>query len=121
MFYGGSHERSRRAGTGKVPRIIGLGKAAQLAPEALERGDLTQMSAMRDRIEQKILAEVEATGVNGASVPRVPNTTNIHFDYIDGEAMVIALDLKGVGVSTAEPGFWGPTKPSHFCWGWGLP
>jgi cysteine desulfurase len=121
MFYGGSHERSRRAGTENVPGIIGLGKAAQLATEALERGDLTQMSAMRDRIEQKILAEVEATGVNGASVPRVPNTTNIHFDYIDGEALVIALDLKGLAVSTGAACSSGAIEPSHVLTAMGLP
>src|SRR6202451_831291 len=91
MLYGGSHERSRRAGTENVPGIIGLGKAAELAREALERGDLKQMSAMRDHIEQTILSEVEATGVNGEGAPRVPNTTNIHFDYIAGEALVIAF------------------------------
>ena len=100
MFYGGSHERSRRAGTENVPESIGLGKAAEIAKQALDRGDLAQMAAMRDRIEQTILSEVEATGVNGEGAPRVPNTTNIHFDYIEGEALVIALDLKGLAVSS---------------------
>ncbi len=121
MFYGGSHERSRRAGTENVPGIIGLGKAAQLATEALERGDLTQMSAMRDHIEQKILADVEATGVNGAGAPRVPNTTNIHFDYIEGEALVIALDLKGLAVSTGAACSSGAIEPSHVLTAMGLP
>src|ERR1700690_4249473 len=121
MFYGGSHERSRRAGTENVPGIIGLGKAAQLAREALERGDLAQMSAMRDRIEQKILSEVEATGVNGEGAPRVPNTTNIHFDYIEGEALVIALDLKGLAVSTGAACSSGAIEPSHVLTAMGLP
>src|ERR1700688_56447 len=121
MFYGGSHERSRRAGTENVPGIIGLGKAAQLATEALERGDLTQLSAMRDRIEQKILAVVEATGVNGAGAPRVPNTSNIHFDYIEGEALVIALDLKGLAVSTGAACSSGAIEPSHVLTAMGLP
>jgi cysteine desulfurase len=121
MFYGGSHERSRRAGTENVPGIIGLGKAAEVAREGLERGDLTKMSAMRDRIEQKILSEVEATGVNGEGAPRVPNTTNIHFDYIEGEALVIALDLKGLAVSTGAACSSGAIEPSHVLTAMGLP
>lgn len=121
MFYGGSHERSRRAGTENVPGIIGLGKAAELAREALERGDLKQMSAMRDHIEQTILSEVEATGVNGEGAPRVPNTTNIHFDYIEGEALVIALDLKGLAVSTGAACSSGAIEPSHVLTAMGLP
>ena len=121
MFYGGSHERSRRAGTENVPGIIGLGKAAQLAMEALLRGDLAHMSAMRDHIENKILAEIEATGVNGAGAPRVPNTTNIHFDYIEGEPLVIALDLKGLAVSTGAACSSGAIEPSHVLTAMGLP
>jgi cysteine desulfurase len=121
MLYGGSHERSRRAGTENVPGIIGLGKAAELAKQALERGDLVHMSAMRDRIEQEILAEVEATGVNGEGAPRVPNTTNIHFDYIEGESLVIALDLKGLAVSTGAACSSGAIEPSHVLTAMGLP
>jgi cysteine desulfurase len=121
MFYGGSHERARRAGTENVPGIIGLGKAAQLAKEALERGDLTHMSAMRDQIEKKILSEIETTGVNGAGALRVPNTTNIHFDYIEGEALVIALDLKGLAVSTGAACSSGAIEPSHVLTAMGLP
>jgi cysteine desulfurase len=121
MFYGGSHERSRRAGTENVPGIIGLGKAAEIAREALDRGDLARMTAMRDRIEQTILSEVEATGVNGEGAPRVPNTTNIHFDYIEGEALVIALDLKGLAVSTGAACSSGAIEPSHVLTAMGLP
>jgi cysteine desulfurase len=120
IFYGGSHERSRRAGTENVPGIVGLGKAAKLAREALERGDLARMSEMRDHIEQKILSEVEATGVNGEGSPRVPNTTNIHFDYIDGESLVIALDLKGLAVSTGAACSSGAIEPSHVLTAMGL-
>jgi len=121
MFHGGSHERSRRAGTENVPGIIGLGKAAELAREALDRGDLAQMTAMRDHIEQKILSELEATGVNGEGAPRVPNTTNIHFDYIEGESLVIALDLKGLAVSTGAACSSGAIEPSHVLTAMGLP
>jgi cysteine desulfurase len=121
MLYGGSHERSRRAGTENVPGIIGLSKAAELAKEALERGDLARMSAMRDQIEQNILSEVEATGINGEGAPRVPNTTNIHFDYIEGESLVIALDLKGLAVSTGAACSSGAIEPSHVLTAMGLP
>ena len=113
LFYGGRHERSRRAGTENVPGIVGLGKAAQLAKEALDRGDDKKMAAMRDRLQQGILARVEEAGINGDDAPRVPNTTNIHFDYIDGEAMVIALDLKGLAVSTGAACSSGAIEPSH--------
>jgi len=121
MAYGGSHERSRRAGTENVPGIIALGKAAELAKAALDCGDLAQMAVMRDRIEQQILAEVEATGVNGDDAPRVPNTTNIYFDYIEGEALVIALDLKGLAVSTGAACSSGAIAPSHVLTAMGLP
>src|SRR5580692_1909105 len=121
MLYGGSHERSRRAGTENVPGIVALGKAAEIAKEALDRGDLTQMAAMRDRLQEGILAEVEAIGVNGGDAPRVPNTTNIHFDYIEGEALVIALDLKGLAVSTGAACSSGAIEPSHVLTAMGLP
>ncbi|MGO9127686.1 MAG: cysteine desulfurase family protein [Terriglobales bacterium] len=121
MLYGGSHERSRRAGTENVPGIVALGKAAEIAKAALDRGDLTRTAALRDRLQEKILAEVEATGVNGEGAPRVPNTTNIHFDYIEGEALVIALDLKGLAVSTGAACSSGAIEPSHVLTAMGLP
>jgi cysteine desulfurase len=121
MLYGGSHERSRRAGTENVPGIVALGRAAEIAREGLQRGDPAEMSALRDRLEQMILSEVEATAVNGQGVPRVPNTTNIHFGYIDGEALVIALDLKGLAVSTGAACSSGAIEPSHVLTAMGLP
>src|SRR5205823_5774386 len=75
-------------------------QAAELAAESLQQGEDREMAAMRDRLEATILANVEAAGVNGGGAPRVPNTANIYFDYIEGEALVIALDLKGLAVST---------------------
>ena len=113
LFYGGRHERSRRAGTENVPGIVGLGKAAQLAKQALDRGDDKKMAAMRDRLQQGILAQIESARVNGDGVERVPNTTNIRFDHIEGEALVIALDLKGVAVSTGAACSSGAIEPSH--------
>jgi len=120
LFFGGRHERSRRAGTENVPGIVGLGKASQLAKAALDRGDDQKMTAMRDRLQQGILAQIEESGVNGDGAPRVPNTTNLHFDHIDGEAMVIALDLKGLAVSTGAACSSGAIEPSHVLLAMGL-
>jgi cysteine desulfurase len=120
MLHGGRHERSRRAGTENVPGIVGLGKAAELASQSFQRGDDKKMAALRDHIEQTILRGVEATGVNGAGAPRVPNTTNIYFDYIEGEALVIALDLKGLAVSTGAACSSGALEPSHVLMAMGL-
>ncbi len=120
LFHGGRHERSRRAGTENVPGIVALGKAAQLTKEAQERGDDRKMAAMRDRLEQGILAQVQEVGVNGEGATRVPNTTNLHFDHIEGEAMVIALDLKGLAVSTGAACSSGAIEPSHVLIAMGL-
>jgi cysteine desulfurase len=112
MLYGGSHERSRRAGTENVPGIIGLGKAAELASASLDSGENLKMAAARDQLERELLA-IEGTGVNGKGTTRVPNTTNIYFDGIEGEALVIALDLKGLAVSTGAACSSGSIEPSH--------
>jgi cysteine desulfurase len=119
MLYGGSHERSRRAGTENVPGIVGLGKAAELAIAGFERGDDLKMAAARDHLERELL-EIEATGLNGEGATRVPNTTNIYFDSIDGEALVIALDLKGLAVSTGAACSSGAIEPSHVLVAMGL-
>jgi cysteine desulfurase len=120
LFYGGRHERSRRAGTENVPGIVGLGKAAKIAKDALDRGEDKMMADMRNRLQQGVLAQVGEAGVNGDGAARVPNTTNIHFDHIDGEAMVIALDLKGVAVSTGAACSSGAIEPSHVLIAMGL-
>jgi cysteine desulfurase len=120
LFYGGRHERSRRAGTENVPGIVGLGAAAEIAQEAFASGDVESMRAMRDRLQSSILERVDAAGVNGEGAPRVPNTSNIYFDYIEGEAMVIALDLKGLAVSTGAACSSGAIEPSHVLTAMGL-
>src|SRR5229473_2854656 len=113
LFYGGRHERSRRAGTENVPGIVGLGKAAELAMRGFDRGEDQKMSALRDRLEQGILAQADESGVNGEGAPRIPNTSSIYFDSIDGEPMVISLDLKGLAVSTGAACSSGALEPSH--------
>jgi cysteine desulfurase len=113
LFFGGRHERSRRAGTENVPGIVALGKAAELAIRGFERGDYKNMSSLRDRLQQGIQAQVEEAGVNGDGAARVPNTSNIYFDHVEGESMVIALDLKGLAVSTGAACSSGAIEPSH--------
>src|SRR5690348_1171776 len=113
LFYGGSHERSRRAGTENVPGIVGLGKAAELATKGFAAGDDRTTAALRDKLQTAILDKVEWAGVNGDGAARVPNTANIYFDYIEGEALVIALDLKGLSVSTGAACSSGAIEPSH--------
>jgi cysteine desulfurase len=120
LFYGGRHERSRRAGTENVPGIVALGKAAELAMQGFEHGEDKKMSALRDRLQRGILAQVEEAGVSGDGVPRVPNTSNIYFDHIDGESMVISLDLKGLAVSTGAACSSGAIEPSHVLIAMGL-
>ena len=125
LFFGGSHERSRRAGTENVPGIVGLGKAAELAANGFVNGEDHAIAALRDRLENTVLDQVDSAGVNGAdlngkSAPRVPNTTNIYFDYIEGEALVIALDLKGLAVSTGAACSSGAIEPSHVLTAMGL-
>ncbi len=120
LFYGGGHERSLRAGTENVPGIVGLGMAAQMAAESLACGDDKRLAALRDRLEQGILSRIEDTGINGQGSPRVPNTTNIYFDHIDGEALVIALDLKGLAASGGAACSSGATEPSHVLAAMGL-
>jgi cysteine desulfurase len=120
LFYGGRHERSRRAGTENVPGIVALGKAAELAMQGFERGDDKNTAALRNRLQHGICTRVDEVGVNGEGAPRVPNTTNIYFDHVEGEAMVIALDLKGLAVSTGAACSSGAIEPSHVLMAMGL-
>jgi len=113
QIYGGSHERQRRAGTENLPGIVGLGKAAEIAKHWLEAGGAEEMSAMRDRLQDSVLNAMDSMGVNGLGAPRVPNTTNLWFDHIEGEALVIALDLKGLAVSSGAACSSGAIEPSH--------
>lgn len=120
LFFGGSHERQRRAGTENLPGIVGLGKAAEIARTALTDGTMEKIATLRDRLEQGILAHVDETGINGGNAARVANTTNIYFDHLEGEALVIALDLKGLAVSGGSACASGATEPSHVLMAMGL-
>ena len=112
ITFGGHHERDRRPGTENVPGIVSLGAAAELAGRSLA-ADCERLSALRDRFETAVLERISGSGVNGARWNRVPNTSNIYFDGVDGEALVIALDLRGFAVSTGAACSSGALTPSH--------
>jgi len=120
LIYGGSHERQRRAGTENLPGIVGLGKAAELAKAWLEGNGPAEMAAMRDHLQNTVLKAIADSGINGDGARRVPNTTNLWFDYIEGEALVIALDLKGLAVSSGAACSSGAIEPSHVLLAMGL-
>ena len=120
ILTGGKHERNRRAGTENVPAIAGLGVAAQLAAAKLAP-EATRVGALRDRLEDAILRAVPGTAVNGARGSRVPNTTNISFDRVEAESLLIALDLEGIAVSTGSACSSGTLEPSHVLRAMGLP
>jgi len=117
---GGRHERGRRAGTENLAGIVGFGKAAELAMEWFRSGGVTQMTALRDRLEQGICRNVPGASVNGGLAPRTPNTSNIAFPGVEGEGFVIAMDLQGVAVSTGAACSSGATEPSHVLVAMGL-
>ena len=120
ILTGGKHERSRRAGTENVPAVAGLGVAAKLAAQKLTV-EAPRLTVLRDRLESSILARVTGTAVNGAPEPRVPNTTNVSFDAVEAESLLIALDLEGVAVSTGSACSSGTLEPSHVLRAMGLP
>ncbi len=121
LLYGGNHERQRRAGTENLPGIVGLGKATELAGQWLAGTGPAEMAALRDRLQDAVLRAVADSGVNGHGAPRVPNTTNFWFDHTEGEALVIALDLKGLAVSSGAACSSGAIEPSHALLAMGVP
>jgi len=120
LLYGGRHERGRRPGTENVAGSVALGAAAELAMQKLT-SESARLSALRDRLEQGILERVPLARVNGSREHRTPNTTNILIPHIEGEAMVIALDLKGLAFSTGAACSSGAVEPSHVLTAIGLP
>ncbi len=112
LLYGGHHQRGFRPGTENVAGIVGMGKAAELARKALTE-DAARISALRDRLEEGLLTRVLHSRANGARAPRTPSTANIMFPGIEGEALVIALDLKGLACSTGAACSSGAVEPSH--------
>jgi cysteine desulfurase len=119
VSFGGHHERDRRPGTENVPGAAALGAAAELACRKLGE-DGERIAALRDRLENAVLNRIPATGINGSRWNRTPNTSNMYFDGIDGEALVISLDLRGFAVSTGAACSSGALTPSHVLTATGL-
>jgi cysteine desulfurase len=117
--FGGHHERDRRPGTENVPGIVAFGAACELAERTLA-AESERLAALRDRLESAVLGRISGTGVSGRYANRTPNTSNIYFDGVDGEAMVIALDLRGFAVSTGSACSSGAIMPSHVLTALGL-
>jgi cysteine desulfurase len=112
FMHGGHHERDRRAGTENVAGIVGLGAAAEIARAHLAE-EATRLAALRDRLEAGILAQVPFVTRNGDPSRRVPGTSNLTFDFIEGEGFVIAMDLRGIACSTGSACSSGSVEPSH--------
>jgi cysteine desulfurase len=129
LFHGGTHERQRRAGTENVAGIVALGKAAECAAawlsgtldaDCVGTSSPAALAALRDRLEQGLLAEIPACGVNGAAMARTVNTANLYFDHVDAESLVITLDLNGLSVSGGSACQSGASEPSHVLIAMGL-
>ncbi|HEY6344466.1 MAG TPA: cysteine desulfurase family protein [Bryobacteraceae bacterium] len=119
LFFGGHHERERRPGTENVASAVGLGRAAQWAAE-LGGEEWTRLGSLRDRFESAVLDRIADVHVNGAGAPRTPNTSNLRFDGIDSEPLLIALDLRGFAVSSGSACSSGASEPSHVLMAIGL-
>jgi cysteine desulfurase len=120
LLYGGHHQRGFRPGTENVAGIVGLGKAAEVARLSLIE-DVTRISGLRDRLEQGLVSRIPDAHANASAAPRTPNTSNVTFSGIEGEALVIALDLKGLACSTGAACSSGAVAPSHVLTAIGLP
>ncbi|PYU09962.1 MAG: cysteine desulfurase NifS [Acidobacteria bacterium] len=120
LLYGGHHQRGMRPGTENVAGIVGLGKAAEIARQTLAN-DAKRLSALRDQLEHGLLHRVPHSRINAARAPRTPNTANLVFPGVEGEALLIALDLKGLACSTGAACSSGAVEPSHVLTAIGLP
>jgi cysteine desulfurase len=119
IMTGGPQERGLRGGTESVPAIVGLGAGARLATGNMS-AEISHAAALRDRLEQGVLATIPEVMVNGATTSRLPSTTNLSFRGVDGQSLVVALDLKGVATSTGAACSSGSLEPSHVLIAMGL-
>lgn len=109
---GGHHESNRRAGTENVPGIVGMGKAFEIALESLE-DNARNLRELRDQLQSELSRRIEDTVVNGHATDRLPNTLNMCFRYVEGESMIMMLDMKGIAVSSGSACTSGSLDPSH--------
>jgi cysteine desulfurase len=112
MLHGGHQEKGRRPGTENIPGIAGFGKACDEAARSLQDETMAKLAEWRNRIEDVLVAQVPQSGVNGKDAARVPNTTNIYFDGISGDSLVLALDRQGIAVSRGAACMAGDSNPS---------
>jgi cysteine desulfurase len=120
FMLGGHQEGGRRAGTENVPGIVGLGKACELAGEHI-KDEVTRVKALRDRLEKSLLKTCPGSRVNGDTQNRLPNTTNISFEYVEGEAILLMLDRFGICASSGSACTSGSLEPSHVLRAMGVP
>lgn len=120
LFHGGPHERQRRAGTENVPGIVALGCASEAASAWIDSDGPARLAALRDRLEAGICAAVDRTHINGSTSRRMGNTTNVRFEGVDAESLLIALDMQGLAASFGAACQSGATEPSHVLTAMGL-
>lgn len=112
LIHGGHHERNRRGGTENVAGIVGFGKACEIALNDMDH-EITHLKALRDRLEKGILEKVPHVKINGAVDSRLPNTSNISYEFVEGESLLLSLDMKGVAASSGSACTSGSLEPSH--------
>lgn len=120
FLIGGHQEDSRRGGTENVASIVGLGVASQLAKQAIQR-ERTQIKALRDKLEDALLQKIPNSRINGNREKRLPNTTNISFEFIEGESILLLLNEKGIAASSGSACTSGSLAPSHVLRTMGIP
>ncbi len=120
LLHGGHHERNRRAGTENVPGIVGLAKSVELACRELAT-EPARLATLRDRLEQGIMERIDLVQTNGSVTNRLPNLLSIRFESVEGEPLLIGLDMQGVAVSTGSACTSGSLQPSHVLRAMGVP
>jgi len=120
FIIGGHQEKNRRGGTENVPSIIGLGKACELAKRCMEE-EQTRVKQLRDKLEKEIITNAPDARVNGQNARRLPNTTNISFEFVEGEAILLLLNEKGICASSGSACTSGSLEPSHVLRAMGVP
>ena len=120
FLIGGHQEKGRRGGTENTPSIIGLGKACELAAQNME-AENTRVKHLRDRLENELLSRVSNSRVNGDRINRLPNTTNISFEFIEGESILLMMDEFGICASSGSACTSGSLQPSHVLRAMGVP